>query len=48
MLGNKINQVAGHERVRFEILDNACHGGDAFENDENIEKMFDFIKHILE
>lgn len=40
----KLKNVIGEKNVYFEILKDAGHGGPAFENMKNLEKVFDFLE----
>jgi acetyl esterase/lipase len=43
----KVNELAGEERVIFEMFEGATHGGHVFWQNENIERGLDFIDGIL-
>ncbi|GHT57199.1 alpha/beta hydrolase [Spirochaetia bacterium] len=47
LLAEKIEAIAGKEKVSFEILESADHGDPLFETDENMEKVFGFINRVL-
>ena len=43
----KLQELVGHERLEFDILENAGHGDPLFETDENIDRVFRFIDRYL-
>jgi len=43
----KLQELVGHERFEFDILENAGHGDPLFETDENIDRVFRFIDRYL-
>jgi acetyl esterase/lipase len=47
LLAEKIKQIAGPDKVRHEILEQADHGDPLFETGENMAKVFDFIGKVL-
>ncbi|MDR1970918.1 MAG: alpha/beta hydrolase [Treponema sp.] len=47
ILAAKIEAVAGKDKVRFEILEQADHADPLFETRENMEKVFEFINAAL-
>lgn len=46
-LVNRIKEVAGNDRVVFEILETADHGTPEFESDENMDKIIQFLKKYV-
>jgi acetyl esterase/lipase len=47
LLAEKIKQIAGPDKGRFEILEQADHGDPLFETGENMAKVFEFIDAAL-
>jgi len=45
---DKIRQVCGPDRVRYEILETADHGTPEFETPENMGKVFAFLDEVLQ
>jgi acetyl esterase/lipase len=43
----KIKQIAGQDKVKYEILEEADHADRLFETDENMNKVFDFVNKTL-
>jgi len=44
---NKLSEILGKDKVTFEILRGAKHGGEQFESKENINKVFTFLDSVL-
>ncbi len=44
---DNLKKIIGIEKVKFEILDGAGHGGSQFNSDENVAKIFDFLDSYL-
>lgn len=44
---NALKRVIGPEKVELHILDGAIHGGEAFECEENLDVVFNFLKQCL-
>lgn len=44
---DKLTAVLGEDKVSLEILDGAGHGGDQFETEENVSKVYAFLDSIL-
>ncbi len=44
---SKLEAVLGSDKVTFEILEGATHGGSQFEASENIEKVIEFLDSVL-
>jgi acetyl esterase/lipase len=47
IFAEKIKTIAGQDKVKFEILETADHADSLFETDENMNKVFEFIKKAL-
>ncbi|MBP9780145.1 alpha/beta hydrolase [Candidatus Gracilibacteria bacterium] len=47
-LANKLMEVLGKDKVVFEKLEGASHGGDQFDADENLSKIFKFLEIHLQ
>jgi acetyl esterase/lipase len=47
LLAEKITLIAGKDKVRLEILEEADHADPLFETDENMNRIFEFISSIL-
>lgn len=43
----KLEAVLGSDKVKFEILEGASHGGSQFETSENIVKVIEFLDSVL-
>jgi acetyl esterase/lipase len=44
---HKLSSVLGQDKVTFELLEGAGHGGEQFESKENLDKIFKFLDRVL-
>jgi len=47
ILAQKLEEVVGHARFEFDILEDAGHGDPLFETDENLDRVFQFLDRYL-
>jgi len=47
ILVQKLEELVGHERFEFDILENAGHGDPLFETDENVNRVLRFVDRYL-
>jgi dipeptidyl aminopeptidase/acylaminoacyl peptidase len=46
-LAEKLEQVIGKEKITLELLKDTGHGGPAFNNEQNVNKVFMFLDQYL-
>jgi hypothetical protein len=47
MFAEKIQAIAGKDKVKYEILEGADHADPLFETEENMQKVFDFLGKLF-
>ncbi|MBD3920512.1 prolyl oligopeptidase family serine peptidase [Paenibacillus sp. PR3] len=47
IFAKKLQAVIGSDKVSLELLEGACHGGEAFETPANVNRVLDFIDKYL-